>query len=119
MDIQATRGDHETYDLALTDPTGDPLPLGGASVWFTAKRRPTDADEDAIIDKAIGSGITVIGDPAEGNLRLELEPADTEDLAAGIQTLYYDVQTKDPAGRIATPIRGRLIVASDVRQATI
>ena len=118
MDIYATRGDHETYDLALTSANGDPTNLLEAEVWFTAKRRPTDADEDALIEKAIGSGLTVV-DAAAGTLTLALEPGDTEDLGGGVQTLYYDVQAKDPTGRISTPLKGHLYVESDVRQATI
>lgn len=119
MDIQAKRGDHEDYDLALTDRNQNPVNLTGCTVWFMAKRRPTDEDVDAIISKESGAAGLAVLDAVGGTLLLTLEPGDTEDLADGIQRLYYDVQVKDATGRITTPLEGHLDVDSDIRRAVI
>lgn len=118
MDIQARRGDHETYDLALTQASGAALNLTGATVWFTAKHRASDADADAAIAKSSPAGGITIANAAEGLCTLELEPDDTADLGDHLAVLAYDVQVRDAANRISTPLSGRLLVAGDIRRAT-
>jgi hypothetical protein len=117
MDIEAIRGDTETYDLTLTDAAGDPVNLTGSTVWFTAKRRTSDPDEDAIITATQGEGLEVTN-AAGGALTLTLAPADTEALESRLVRLEYDVQLKDGTGRITTPLRGKLYVHPDIRRAT-
>jgi hypothetical protein len=117
MDIEARRGDTETYDLAITDRAGDPVNLTGSTVWFTAKRHTSDADDDAIITATQGDGLEITN-AAQGELTLTLQPDDTSGLEDRLVRLEYDVQLKDGTGRITTPLTGKLYVHPDVRRAT-
>jgi hypothetical protein len=111
-DIEAIRGDGETYLLTMTE-DDEPLNLTDADMWMTAKRHIRDADADAIFQKTVGDGITITN--AEGGLAtVELVPADTSELASRTVRLVYDVQVKLASGRIVTPLKGRLTVEPDV-----
>jgi hypothetical protein len=111
-DIEAIRGDGETYLLTLTE-EDEPLDLTDAEMWMTAKRHIGDADADAIFQKTVGDGITITDD-AGGLATVVLAPGDTSDLAARTIRLVYDIQVKLTSGRIVTPLKGRLTVNPDV-----
>lgn len=75
--LTITRGDSERLKAVITPYTA------AASLRFMAKRKLKDADEDAVIDKSLGAGITitVAGDedtPAEA--QIVINPADTATL---------------------------------------
>jgi hypothetical protein len=110
--IAAIRGDREEYDITLVDEEGQPLDLTDLALTFTAKRRLTDTDANAVIIKTDGDGITV-DSPEDGIAILTLTPEDTEDLLRE-RTLYWDVQTDDGAGDVQTPLSGRLVISADV-----
>jgi hypothetical protein len=107
------RGDTETFTITLTDGAGDPLDLTGLAITFTAKRRVSDADEDAVIQKTDVDGIVVDADPTSGIAVLTIEPADTADLE-DLRTLHWDVQVDDGVGGVRTPLLGRLAITADV-----
>lgn len=113
--LSITRGDTRVYSITLTDADSEPLDLTGVSVTFTAKRSQLDSDEDAIISKAVGSGIAV-DDPETGIAVLTLDPEDTEDLPARTLRLFYDVQVVDAAGVVVTPLMDVLEIQPDVTQ---
>lgn len=111
--LSITRGDRATFDLAITDlDTGDPVDLTAMTLRFTAKRRLTDLDVDAVISKTEGDGITVGADPTLGLATLVIDAADTEDIDAP-RTLRWDVQVETDAGDVRTPLRGRLAILGD------
>lgn len=112
IDIEAIRGDGETYLLTVTEDDA-PLDLTDAEIWMTAKRHIRDADADAIFQKTVGDGITITDDTG-GLATVELVPADTSSLAARTIRLVYDVQVKLSSGRIVTPLKGKLTVEPDV-----
>ncbi len=73
--LTITRGDSERLNAVITPYTA------ASSLRFMAKRKLKDADADAIIDKSLGSGITVtiVGDentPAEA--QITINPSDTQ-----------------------------------------
>lgn len=109
--LSMTRGDSATFVLTLTDGDGDALDLEDATIAFTAKREIFHDDEDAVISKSLGSGITV-ADPALGIAQLALSPTDTASLDSGT-LLYWDVQI-ERAGDIRTPLSGKLHIIGDV-----
>jgi hypothetical protein len=111
-DIEAIRGDGETYDLAITE-NDVALDLTGAEMWMTAKRHLRDTDAEAVFQKTVGDGITITDDTG-GLATVELVPGDTSGLAARTVRLVYDVQVKLQSGRIVTPLKGRLTVEPDV-----
>lgn len=110
--ITMTRGDTVSLTLAVTL-SGDPFPLGGSSLWFTVKTKFTDNDDEAILQKTIGSGIDVTG-PDQGLATITILPIDTSGLSAVKTILVWDVQLKDGDGKIYTISSGNLIVNPDV-----
>ena len=116
--LQMIRGDTAVFDLTITDQdTGDPVNLTNMVLTFTAKRRPTDTDAQAIILKTVDAGIVVDADPTLGIAVLTLEPSDTEDLT-DLRTLRWDIQIDNGAGDVRTPLSGRLAIASDQTRAS-
>lgn len=115
--LSMTQGDKHTFDVALTDAAGAPLDLTSVDITFTAKRRLSDADADALIQKTTASGITVDADPTTGLATLVIDAADTVGLASG-PALFWDLQIDDGAGDVRTPLSGRLAIASDVTRSS-
>lgn len=116
-DFSVDHGTDNTLDLVLVDGANQPLNLTGASIWFTAKRRYSDTDADAIIQKTVGDGITV--DNAAGGLaHVTLLPEDTFDLPFYRQTFRYDVKVKSSDGISAIVARGQLTIEPAVTSAT-
>lgn len=116
-DLTMYRGDTLKLDLAVTL-DGNPYSLSLCSLWFTGKSQYTDPDISAIFQKTIGSGITIVGDPAQGLALIELAPADTLALASIKTLLVWDCQLKDSNSKIYTIALGNLIVLPDVTRST-
>ena len=107
------RGDTEVYTISLTNDAGTALDLTGLTITFTAKRRPTDSDLDAVLSKSTADGIVVDDDPTTGIAVLTIDPADTEDLT-DLRSLYWDIQVDDGAGDVRTPLLGLLAITADI-----
>lgn len=120
-DISAVRGDTNEYSLVITAPDEDgvsqPIDLEFCDLWFTVKYDWDDAEEDAIVQKTVGAGITVTDPPEDGLAVVRLEPEDTEDLV-GVQRLVYDVQLKESDDTITTVALGYFNVQRDVTRVT-
>ena len=119
--LAVTRGDSATFTLTLTDEdTGAPVNLTGMTMTFTAKRRPTDSDAQALIAKSTADGIVIDVAPETGLATLTLDPADTEDLSPAQigRSLYWDLQIDDMAGDVRTPLSGLLAISADMTRAS-
>ena len=112
--ITMSRGDSVVLSGSLTL-GGDPYDLSGASLWFTAKTKHTDADEDAIFQKTVGDGITVVS-AAQGLISVAIDPDDTSSLSAVKTQLVWDLQVVDSEGNVYTAASGYLIVNPDVTE---
>ena len=136
-DSTVIRGDTKRWYLSLTDGNGAPLNLTGCTVWFTAK---SAADEDATDAAAVITHYVVVsgagavtasnGFALGGKDHNQAPPATVTGAASGVltQTLtaaqstalalgsyVYDVQVRDAAGDVSTPINGlTLTVVADV-----
>jgi len=113
INLVAKRGDDEEYAITVTGSAGEPFDLTDCELQFTAKRRLTDPDEEAVIVKTSGDGIEVTN-PTGGLATMTLTSADTAGLPAHRTGLYYDIQVTDSDGLISTPIEGRMTVRPDV-----
>lgn len=93
--LEIVRGDNERLKALVTPFSA------AASLRFMAKKRLSDADDAAIIDKTIGAGITIVdaGDvdtPAEA--QIVIEPLDTLLLRNSDKitvSLYYELEDGD------------------------
>ena len=87
------RGEYATRTVTILDGDGDALDLTGASVYFTATRRLSDAAAAALISKETGAGIehlTQSGDTV-GQATITFDPADTSSLEAYRVDLHFAV----------------------------
>jgi hypothetical protein len=107
INLEMTRGDSKTFLFAL----GVDL-TGAVGIWMTAKSALADADP-GVFQKTDLAGITVI-DEASGSIQIDVDPADTEDLEAVTNRLFYDIQVEDVNNKVSTRQSGRLIVRPDV-----
>lgn len=110
VNLEMIRGDTFSIDLILHDI--DPESI--ESLYFTVKRRATDTDSAAVLQKSLANGgITRI----EGNdlrYRVRVAPADTAGVSA--RTYAYDVQVGIGTD-IFTFVRGNLTIEQDVTEA--
>jgi hypothetical protein len=109
--LSMTRGDTTEFDVTLTDSDGDALNLAGLTLTFTAKRRPTDTDADAVFQKTNGAGIAVTSESG-GLATVTVDAADTEGLTF-TRSLHWDLQV-EAAGEVQTPLSGLLAIADDI-----
>ena len=114
--LEVNRGDTEVFTVRLTDENGAPLNLTNLSLTFTAKRRPTDTDAQAVIQKTSTDGIAVVIPAAAGVCTVTLDPEDTAALTSASvgRSLYWDFQVDNGAGTVRTPLFGRLAVRGDM-----
>lgn len=84
--------------------------LTGATAYWTAKVKLDDADADAIWQKTVGSGITVV-DAEGGVLELATVPADTDVLVEDESVrLVWDLKITLADGREIIPAAGTMTV---------
>jgi hypothetical protein len=118
--MTATRGDTNRYTLTIAR-LGVRLNFDTEidQCWFTVKRAHSDSDDDALIQKTVGDGITPAdqGEAAtEGQAELVLAPADTASVSP-TTIYYYDVQILESTV-VTTVDSGTFTVSADVTRAT-
>lgn len=101
------RRDDVTFDLTFTDVDGDPIDLTGATVFFTVKKKLSDADDDAVIEKEI----TSFDDPDSGIATLILSATDTNIPA---KNYVFDIQLKTADNKISSSLSANFFVSQDV-----
>lgn len=109
-DLTWTRGDSGRLDVTVTDASGDPYSLTGATLFLTVKTALSVADASATIRKEVTSH----DDAAAGESHFDL--LTTDNATAG--TYYYDVQLKTSDNKIYTLFGGLWKVLSDVTTRT-
>ena len=110
------RGDTIEIEYDLVDRDGAPIDATapGVKVWFTLKDYLTRPDVHALWQGMVGSGISQL---SIGKIRVSIPPSATSNITEGITRLYYDVQIKDGAARIATVEKGIFEISPDVTRA--
>jgi hypothetical protein len=109
-DLTWTRGDSGRLDVTVTDASGNPYPLTGATLFLTVKSALTDADSAAVIRKEVAAH----DNAAQGISHFDL--ATTDNATAG--TRYYDVQLKTSDNKVYTLFGGLWKVLADVTTRT-
>lgn len=113
QDLEIQRGDDERLKAVITPASA------AAQLYFMAKKKLSQADDDAIISKSLGTGIsiTVAGDestPAEA--QIAISKADTQVLPNREDppvVLFYNLTD----GENHTLAKGKLTVKPEVRLA--
>ena len=81
--------------------------ITGATIFFTIKTKPSDTDDNAILQKTI----TTLTDASNGEAEIELSPTDTN-LIVG--NYLYDIAIKNSDGDIFTVLEGNICVMQDI-----
>lgn len=123
-DVSMTRGDSRTVIVSdIKDSEGNSPSLSGATAWLTIKKKFSQDDDDALLQKIItgtsgNDGVIVaVGDPSTHYLQFTLEPSDTDDVAS--RPWRYDVQIKLADARIFTVQDGKWSFDYDVTRSTV
>lgn len=125
MDLSLKQGDTHFLDATITrkDSAGvdQPVPLPtGTKIWWTAKRKQTDDDADAVIRKGTANlsltGIDIT-DENEGTCVITIDPADTTDAGKGTVFLWWDMQLRETNGVVTTVNEGRLALTEETTRA--
>lgn len=113
QELTMFRGDAKAWGFTITDPDDPDLPVDitSASVTFTAKRKASDDDDDAIVQKSVGSGVTITDGP-NGRCSVQLQESDTDDLTVPL-TLRWDLEIEGSDGK-QTVAAGTLRVMVDI-----
>ncbi len=109
------RGDAPSWRFLITDedhPEGTDL-TGVLQVRFTAKRRASDLDADAVISKTVGAGVTITAPATSGYVEVALVPGDTSGEESAV-TLVWDLQVTGAGGDPHTVAFGTLLVQPDI-----
>jgi carbon monoxide dehydrogenase subunit G len=114
--LSMTRGDDESFDVVVKTKAGVVVDITGMDLRFTAKRRVSDTDAQAVISKTTGAGITTTS-AVNGAARIDVEAADTTALTATTR-LTWDLQGTDETGTVRTLARGGLRIEADVSRTT-
>lgn len=113
--LDMVRGDTATWQGQMINPDDNSiinLNSGGISLWFTVKRSYDDDDLNAVIQKTIGHGITVLSGTG-GLFQVTVLPVDTSVLDNELTGLVFDMQMVDASGNKTTPARGTLLVYAE------
>ncbi len=113
----------DARELPRTVVVDDIIPDTLSKAWFTVKRRLTDLDADAIIQKTITPIVSADGQidnvgaaDADGHLVFYLTAADTSSMAAGIR-YFYDIKALSSGGAATVLEEGRIVARSPVTRA--
>lgn len=106
------RGDDVAMTLQLTDIDDIAIDLTDCVVFFTAKRRKDDTDDDA----AIKIDVDEHTDPTAGETRIVIPKETTQTLRLG--DYYWDIQIKYPDGKIQSAVYEILTVIPQITERT-
>lgn len=110
--LRIKRGDDSQFTVELTNRDDNPIDLTSCVVFFTAKRRKSDSDEDA----AIAVDQTVHIDEEAGLTRFTIPKLVTRELALG--DYYWDIRIKYSDGIIQTTETEILTVIPNITDRT-
>lgn len=115
MRLNITRGDTVSFTLVFEDDNGDPLDLTDARVYFTAKKKLSDTDDEAVLKK----DIVDIDEPEDGEVTVQLSAEET-DLAPGKYLFDVEVVITDGYGteEVSSSGVGILMIYDDVTKRT-
>ena len=116
-DYYFVRGDTLTLNVQYESSNGacppvyTPIPITGASIYFTCKQYATDADP-GLFQLIIGSGI-IITDGPNGKFQVIIPEASTLSLNCGV-AMPYDCVIKPLAGGRDTVLKGTLTLEQNI-----
>lgn len=111
-DLSMYRANDKTWTLTFKDGDGTPISLVGATLLFTVKRLPNDADTSALISKRV----TTHTNATSGITAVTITNSDSN-LAIG--NYFYDFKLIDSGGNNTTVTCGSFTIKRDITRAII
>lgn len=114
--LYLTPGDDFVYIATVTDDDGAAYSLVGTTLWFTAKRRISDPDADAIaalywVSGGASDGISVTA-PSSGVAEIAIDTTGTLDFVQAAHR--WDLQIEGTDGKRRTVDSGVLVIRPGV-----
>jgi len=109
--LEIYRGDSKSYDLTFTNGDGEAIDITGWTIFFTAKEKRTDSDDDAVMSK----DVTNHSDPTGGVSAISFTASETN---IDPKAYYYDIQVKKADGTIRTVLVNKLQILIDITRRT-
>lgn len=110
--VQAIRGD--TIPMRVTDIVdfdGNTVTnLAGWSAWFTVKHAATDADP-GVLQKSTAAGTISF---SAGVASWSISATESKASFTAGQKYVFDVQLRDPDGRVGTVVKGVLLIEEEI-----
>ncbi len=113
--IEFARGNSATLSLTFLQADGVTpinLSLANTEIWFTVRPAHIVANSDAetpVLQKRLSTGgIVLVSGGTTGLAAVNLAPSDTALLPSN--SYLYDIQLKEPSGKITTTQHGRLVL---------
>lgn len=111
--LEAKRGDTWYWQFEITElDLETPQDITGATFRFTVKESVADADADAVALGTSAGGECQVTDGPSGVMSVKIPASATQDVTPG--RYAYDLQARDGAGDVWTPMWGTLVVLPDV-----
>lgn len=114
--IRIKRGRTRKWTYIVSDSSGV-RDITDDHLWFTVKSKVSDADNEALFQLAIGSGI-LLTDPTAGTFVVTVAPNLTWDCPSKRSTYVYDLKIEYDTGEIYTLDEGSFVVEPDVTNTT-
>jgi len=105
------RGDTKAFNVTFKDKDGLPIDITGHELWFTMKRKVSDADAEAVRQKRVVFPSDVDSEQGKGAILLSSEETNVPP-----GTYLFDFQKVIPGNppEVKTVLAGRIRVASDI-----
>lgn len=110
MSFTMFAGDTKRLNFTLTngDASGTPLDISDAVVvWQASKGTVARFSAIPVLTKTVANGGLTIVDELNGQILVELLPADTQALNGNF---YHELQLQDASGDVATAFAGEFVV---------
>lgn len=108
--LNVMQGDCKFYILNFTDENDVPIDISDWTIYFTAKEKMADTDNDAVIKK----DIVTHSDPTKGISQITLNSTDTNRTG----NYYYDIQIKKADDTVITILKGKITFENDITRRT-
>lgn len=109
-DLTIRQGDTWRRSLGVADVDGGPVDLTGASARLQIRADPADADDEPVLELAVGDGIDI--DEEAGSIDMTADAGVTAELEPG--SYVYDLEVTWSSGDVEKILEGPATVVRSV-----
>lgn len=118
--LSLAKGDSLVHEWEVIGADGTATNLDENTIYFTVKKSYLDSDTDSLIRKTSAGSDVVIVNAELGQVRVIINPIDTESLNDEVTyVLVWDIKRSTAAGAVYTFDSGEFVVTRTVRRTTV